>query len=142
MIGEDLASRQTDIAFDGCPDRFVLDRLRHGQRSIEILRRLDPVPESPPGQAPLLEGRSQRNRILEALGCLDERIVEANGKKILNLQHLIQIVDGETDTPYVVFKTKRGKVIALERKKVKQAQAEILKTYHISSDRSLDLKPI
>ena len=73
---------------------------------------------------------------------IDERIVEVNGKKILNLRDLIQIIESETDDPYVVFKTKRGKILALNREEVKQEQDEILKTYHISSDRSLDLKAI
>ena len=73
---------------------------------------------------------------------IDERIVEVNGIKILNLRDFIQIVENGTDDPYVVFKTKRGNVIALDQEEVKQAQDEILKIYHISSDRSLDLKPL
>jgi len=66
----------------------------------------------------------------------NERIVEVNGIKIRNLRHLISLVEGGADDPFVVFETKRGTVIAMDRKKVAAAQSTILQTYQISADRS------
>lgn len=66
----------------------------------------------------------------------NERIVEVNGTKIRNLQHLISLVEDSSDNSFVVFKTKRGPVIAMDRKKVAAQQSMILQTYRISADRS------
>jgi len=71
---------------------------------------------------------------------VNKRIVEVNGKKIQNLQDLIRTVDENSETPYVVFKTKANKTIVLDRKKAETEQAEILKIYQIAADRSANLK--
>jgi len=72
----------------------------------------------------------------------NERIVEVNGIKIRNLQHLISLVEASSDNPFVVFKTKRGPVIAMDRKKVATKQSMILQTYRISADRSDNFKTV
>jgi len=71
---------------------------------------------------------------------VDSRIVEVNGKPILNLQDLIRTLETGTETPFVVFKTEHNQSIALDRKKSEAAHAEILATYRIADDRSPDLK--
>ena len=72
-------------------------------------------------------------------GYVNKRIVEVNGKKIRNLQDLIRTVEDSSENPYVVFKTRANKTIALDRKKVEAEQAGILKTYQIADDRSANL---
>jgi len=49
-------------------------------------------------------------------------------------------VEDNSETPFVVFKTKANKTIALDRKKTESEQAGILKTYEIAADRSVHLK--
>lgn len=71
---------------------------------------------------------------------VNDRIVEVNGKKILNLRDLIRTVEADTTDPYVVFKTEDNESIALERKMIEDAQDAILTTYQISDDRSSDLR--
>ena len=71
---------------------------------------------------------------------VNSRIVEVNGKKILNLRDLIETVEADAAVPYVVFKTEDNESIALERKKVEASQEEILSIYQIADDRSSDLK--
>ena len=73
---------------------------------------------------------------------VNKRIVEVNGKKIQNLQDLIRTVNENSKAPYVVFKTKANKTIALDRKKAETEQAEILKLYQIAADRSVNLKTV
>jgi S1-C subfamily serine protease len=73
-------------------------------------------------------------------GLVDSRIVEVNGKSILNLQDLIRTVETDAETEFVVFKTEYNQSIALDRKKAEAAQTEILTTYRIGEDRSVDLK--
>jgi len=71
---------------------------------------------------------------------VNKRITEVNGKKIHNLRDLIRTVEDNPETPYVVFKTKSNKTIALDRQKAEAEQAGILKTYQIAADRSNNLK--
>jgi hypothetical protein len=71
---------------------------------------------------------------------VDGRIVEANGKKILNLQDLIRTVESTTEDPFVVFETKNNQTIVIDRKKAKEAHRCILSIYRIADDRSSDLK--
>jgi len=54
---------------------------------------------------------------------IDKRIVQVNGKNILNLRELISIVESDSEKPFMVLKTEDGKIIALDRKKVKEKQA-------------------
>lgn len=77
---------------------------------------------------------SEVNQGYEAF--INERIVEVNGKTVRDLQHLIALVEDGSDNPFVVFKTKRGPVIAMDRKKVAAKQSMILQTYRIPADRS------
>jgi len=70
----------------------------------------------------------------------NERIIMANGKTIINLRHLIAIVESSTEDPFVVFVTEKGHKIALDRKKAERDQVAILATYQILYGRSPDLK--
>jgi S1-C subfamily serine protease len=71
---------------------------------------------------------------------VNSRIVEVNGKKILNLRDLIRTVEADTAGSYVVFKTEDNESIAIDRKRAEEAQEKILTTYEVSDDRSPDLK--
>jgi hypothetical protein len=71
---------------------------------------------------------------------VDERIVEVNGDKVLNLRDLMRAVESNSGDRYVVFKTGSNEIIALDRTRVEAGQGEILATYEIPSDRSADLK--
>ena len=71
---------------------------------------------------------------------VNKRIVEVNGKRIRNLQDLIRTVEDKPETPYVVFKTRANKSIALNRQKAEAEQAGILELYEIATDRSANLK--
>ena len=71
----------------------------------------------------------------------DLRIVKANGKRIHRLRDLIASVENDGNARFVEFTSERGLKIVLDRKKVEKAQAGILKTYRVPSDRSLDLLP-
>jgi S1-C subfamily serine protease len=73
---------------------------------------------------------------------VNTRILRVNGKRILNLQWLIDFVETDTDKPFVVFKTAGDQTIAVDRKKAEAAQDEILSTYRIGEDRSPDLKEV
>ncbi len=70
---------------------------------------------------------------------INDRVVEVNGKKILNLLDLISMIDSSTDEAFVSFKTESGRIIALDRKQAEREQTDILRTYRISADRSSDL---
>jgi S1-C subfamily serine protease len=79
---------------------------------------------------------------------VNTRIVEVNGKRVHNLQELIQTVETGTTLetgiaePYVVFKTVDDQIIAIDRKRAEAARDEILSTYRIGEDRSSDLKAV
>jgi S1-C subfamily serine protease len=60
-----------------------------------------------------------------------------NGVRVRNLRHLVELIEAETDSPFVTLENDRGQVIILDRNNVKQTQAEILETYRIPSDRFL-----
>jgi hypothetical protein len=70
---------------------------------------------------------------------VNERIVEVNGAKILNLRELMQAVETGFKDSYVVFKTASNKIIALDSKAVEAEHDAILATYEIPNDRSEDL---
>ncbi len=71
---------------------------------------------------------------------VNDRIVAVNGREILNLVELIKLVESDPQEPFIVFKTESGRIIALDRELAKQEHRNILKSYHIASDRSVDLK--
>jgi len=66
-------------------------------------------------------------------------IKEVNGKKIHNLRELISIVENDTNSNFIEFKTRANKYIVLNRKKVAEANAEINEIYGVVADRSADL---
>ncbi len=70
----------------------------------------------------------------------DLHIIKANGFKIRNLKDLIRIVEGKNTSPFVVFESRQGLKIVLERKRAETEQAKILKIYSVPKDRSEDLK--
>ena len=60
---------------------------------------------------------------------------------MLNLKNLVQQIES-TDSEYLVFKNKDGQELVLDRAKVEKEGAEILETYRIHADRSMDLKSL
>ena len=71
---------------------------------------------------------------------VNDRIVEVDGTKILNLVELINIVESNPKDQFIVLKTESGKIIAFDRDLAEQEHRNILKAYHIASDRSADLE--
>jgi len=80
---------------------------------------------------------SEANRGYENF--IDERIVGVNGEKIINLRHMISIIEKVSDETFVIFKTIKGELIAFDRTVVQAEQHLILKTYQIPADRSANL---
>jgi len=73
---------------------------------------------------------------------VNTRILAVNGKRIRDLEELIDFVETDTDRPFVVFNTLGDQTIAIDRKKAEAAQDEILSIYRIGEDRSTDLKAV
>ena len=71
---------------------------------------------------------------------VNDRIIEVGGRKILNLVELIKIIESDPQEPFIVFKTESGRIIALDGELAQQEHRNILKSYHIASDRSVDLE--
>jgi len=71
---------------------------------------------------------------------INDRIVEVDGKTILNLVELIKSIESAPKDPFIVFKTESGRIIALDRDVAQKEHREILRSYHIASDRSADLE--
>jgi S1-C subfamily serine protease len=72
-------------------------------------------------------------------GFINDRVVEVNGKRILNLLDLIGIIERNTDGAFVNVKTESGRIMALDRRQAEKEQSDILRTYRISADRSSNL---
>ncbi len=70
----------------------------------------------------------------------DLHIIKVNGFKIHNLRELIRIVESKYKSPFVVFESRQGLKIVLERKRAESEQAKILKIYSVPADRSDDLR--
>jgi len=70
----------------------------------------------------------------------DMRIVSVNGLKIKAIKDLIRMVESTDDAPFVEFKTDQGATIILERDQVAATTADILNTYNVPADRSVDLR--
>jgi len=64
-----------------------------------------------------------------------------DGKKVRDLKELIRMVETEAQGPFVVFESRNGQQLVLDRDKVTKNAAAILGTYRIPTDRSTDLKP-
>lgn len=70
----------------------------------------------------------------------ERRIFKVNSKRIRNLKHLIDIVEGESGNPFVVFETRFGEKIVLDRRMAEADQPKILEIYDIPADRSENLR--
>ena len=66
----------------------------------------------------------------------DKRIVKVNGQKVINLEHLIELIEKQKDKPYVTIETENGVKLALNNNRALAEHDEILKTYGISQERS------
>jgi S1-C subfamily serine protease len=67
-------------------------------------------------------------------------VVDAvDGTPVTSLKHLVELVETETDEPFVTFSNKNGKELVLDRARAKSAKADILKTYRIPADRHLEI---
>ena len=66
-------------------------------------------------------------------------ITEVNDKKVYNLKELIKIIESDSESKYVEFKTKQNKIIVLNKEKAENAKAEIMDIYSVPADRSVDL---
>jgi hypothetical protein len=66
-------------------------------------------------------------------------IARVNGRKINHLRDLIRIVEKDNDSNFVVFESRQGFKVVLERKSAEAAQDKILETYSVPADRSPDL---
>jgi S1-C subfamily serine protease len=70
----------------------------------------------------------------------NQHITKVNGFKIHNLRELIRIVERKSNSPFVVFESRQGLKIVLERKRAESELAKILKRHSIPADRSGDLR--
>ena len=67
------------------------------------------------------------------------RIVSVNGEQIRNLADLVRLSELRNGTPYTVFVSDSGTVLALDKALVASATGDLLKKYQIPADRSADL---
>lgn len=65
-------------------------------------------------------------------------IKKVNGHDIRNLRELIATVEN-SDEPFISFEADMGFKIVLDRERVRAEQSDILKTYQVGRDRSVDL---
>jgi S1-C subfamily serine protease len=66
-------------------------------------------------------------------------IEEVDGRRVRTLRELVAAVEAPSSDAFITFKSKGGMRIVLDRAKVRDSQAAILKTYRIPQDRSEDL---
>jgi len=67
-------------------------------------------------------------------------IKKVNGTEVRSMRQLIATVES-AKTQYVVFETRDGEQVVLDREHVERNQSDILRTYGIGRDRSSDLLP-
>ena len=67
-------------------------------------------------------------------------VKKVNGKEILNMKELVQAIENDEGNLFVILENNSNQQIVLNREKVKQANSQILVTYKIREDRSLDLQ--
>ncbi|HOT05707.1 MAG TPA: serine protease, partial [Atribacter sp.] len=65
-------------------------------------------------------------------------VKKVNGKEVLNMKELVQTIENDDDNLFVILENNTNQQIVLNREKVKQANPQILATYKIREDRSLD----
>ena len=68
-------------------------------------------------------------------------VEKANGQKVRNLKHMIELIENPGDSPFVVLENEWGQKLVLDRDKAGSAGPQILETYRIAQDRSIDLAP-
>ena len=69
-------------------------------------------------------------------------VKKVNGKEIINMKDLVQTIENDESSPFVILENDTNQQIVLSREKAKQANPQILATYKIKEDRSLDLRQI
>ena len=69
----------------------------------------------------------------------DKRVVEVNGKPVVNLRDLMRLIEEDPPGPFVVFKTEHDQVIVIDRTAAEADRDRIMAVYNITSDRSPDL---
>jgi len=67
-------------------------------------------------------------------------VKKVNGKEVLNMKELVQTIENDDDNLFVILENNTNQQIVLNRQKVKQANPQVLATYKIREDRSLDLQ--
>lgn len=67
-------------------------------------------------------------------------VKKVNGKEVLNMKELVQTIENDDGNLFVILENNTNQQIVLNREKVKQANPQILATYKIQEDRSLDLQ--
>lgn len=80
-------------------------------------------------------------------GYLDYKFLEldkVDGEPILNMEELVEKLEATPSNdanPFVYFTDSNGLQIVLDRKRAKELNAQVLKTYRIAADRSANLPP-
>ena len=64
------------------------------------------------------------------------RITKVNGSKISNLGDLIQRVEKSSGDRFIEFENEQKCLMVLDRETAEKENSSILRTYHVSSDRS------
>lgn len=67
-------------------------------------------------------------------------VKKVNGKEVLNIKELVQAIESNESNSFIILENNSNQQIVLNREKVKQANPQILATYKIREDRSLDLQ--
>lgn len=67
-------------------------------------------------------------------------VKKVNGKVVLNMKELVQAIESNESNSFIILENNSNQQIVLNREKVKQANPQILATYKIREDRSLDLQ--
>ena len=69
----------------------------------------------------------------------NKRVVEVNGKPVVNLRDVVRLIEEDPPGPFVVFKTEHDQVIVIDRTAAEADRDRIMAVYNITSDRSPDL---
>jgi S1-C subfamily serine protease len=67
-------------------------------------------------------------------------VKKVNGKEVLNIKELVQAIESNESNSFIILENNSNQQIVLNREKVKQANPQILATYKIREDRSLNLQ--
>jgi len=58
---------------------------------------------------------------------------------VTSLRHLVELVEKDSGSPFVTFGSRKGQQIVLDRARVGERQADLLKTYRVPEDRNLEI---